>query len=88
MRKYEDLFLAFWIVHIREFRVKNHLSQERFAEKLRLNTRNFQKLERGNHKPSAITLILFLHQLSDQEIISFIRSFARMVEKADSQEAA
>lgn len=88
MRKYEDLFLAFWIVHIREFRVKKHLSQERFAEKLCLNTRNFQKLERGDHKPSAITLILFLHQLSDQEIISFIRSFARTAEKADSQEVA
>lgn len=64
------------------------LSQERLAEKLHLNTRNYQKLERGVHKPSAITLILFLHQLSDQEIISFIRSFAQMVGKADSEEVA
>ena len=88
MRKHESLFLAFWIVHIREFRVKKHLSQERLAEKLCLNTRNFQKLERGVHKPSAITIILFLYLLSDQEIISFIHSFGQMVEKAHSQEAA
>ncbi|HJB37107.1 MAG TPA: helix-turn-helix domain-containing protein [Candidatus Acutalibacter ornithocaccae] len=88
MRKHESLFLAFWIVHIREFRVKKHLSQERLAEKLCLNTRNFQKLERGVHKPSAITIILFLYLLSDQEIISFIRSFGQMAEKADSQEVA
>lgn len=88
MRKYEDLFLAFWIVHIREFRIKMELTQEKLAEKLCLSTRNYQKLERGVHKPSTITIILFLYLLSDQEIISFTRSFGQMVEKAHSQEVA
>ena len=88
MRKYEDLFLAFWVVRIREFRTKMNLSQEKLAEKLHVNTRSYQKLERGVHKPSAITIILFLYLLSDQEIVSFIRSFAQLVEKADSQEVA
>ena len=88
MRKYEDLFLAFWAVRIREFRTKMNLSQEKLAEKLHVNTQNYQKLERGVHKPSAITIILFLYLLSDQEIISFIRSFGQMVEKAHSQEVA
>ena len=88
MRKYEDLFLAFWIVHIREFRVKNLLSQESLAEKLCLNTRNFQKLERGDHKPSAITLLLFLRLLSDQEILAFIRNFGKLVDAAQSEEVA
>lgn len=88
MRKYEDLFLAFWVVRIREFRTKMNLSQEKLAEKLHVNTQNYQKLERGVHKPSAITIILFLYLLSDQEIVSFIRSFAQLVEKADSQEVA
>ena len=81
MRKHESLFLAFWVVRIREFRIKMELTQERLAEKLCLSTRNYQKLERGVHKPSAITIILFLYLLSDQEIISFIRSFGQMVEK-------
>lgn len=88
MRKYEDLFLAFWVVRIREFRIKMELTQERLAEKLHVNTQNYQKLERGVHKPSAITIVLFLYLLSDQEIISFIRSFGQMVEKAHSQEVA
>ena len=88
MRKHESLFLAFWAVRIREFRTKMNLSQEKLAEKLHVNTQNYQKLERGVHKPSAITIILFLYLLSDQEIVSFIRSFAQLVEKADSQEVA
>ena len=81
MRKHESLFHAFWVVRIREFRIKMELTQERLAEKLCLSTRNYQKLERGVHKPSAIMIILFLYLLSDQEIISFIRSFGQMVEK-------
>ena len=88
MRKYEDLFLAFWVVHVGEFRLRIDLTQEKLAEKLRINHRNYQKLERGIHKPSAITMILFLYLLSDQEIISFIRTFDQLVEKADSQEVA
>ena len=88
MRKHESLFLAFWVVRIREFRIKMELTQERLAEKLCLSTRNYQKLERGVHMPSAITIILFLYLLSDQEIISFIHSFGQMVEKAHSQEVA
>lgn len=88
MRKHEGLFLAFWVVRIREFRTKMNLSQEKLAEKLHVNTRNYQKLERGVHKPSAITIILFLYLLSDQEIISFIRSSGQIAEKAHSQEVA
>ena len=88
MRKHESLFLAFWVVRIREFRIKMELTQERLAEKLCLSTRNYQTLERGVHRPSAITIILFLYLLSDQEIISFIHSFGQMVEKAHSQEVA
>ena len=88
MRKHESLFLAFWVVRIREFRIKMELTQERLAEKQCLSMRNYQKLEGGVHKPSAITIILFLYLLSDQEIISFIRSFGQMVEKAHSQEVA
>lgn len=47
MRKHESLFLAFWVVRIREFRIKMELTQEKLAEKLCLSTRNYQKLERG-----------------------------------------
>ena len=80
MRKSEDLFLDFWVVRVREFRVKMSLSQERLAEKLRVNVRNYQKLERGVHRPLAITLLLFLNLLPDQEILAFVHTFGKLAE--------
>ena len=88
MRKSEDLFLDFWVVRVRDFRVKMGLSQERLAEKLRVNVRNYQKLERGLHKPSAITLLLFLNLLPDQEILAFVHTFGRLAKAGQSEEVA
>ena len=88
MRKYEDLFLTFWVAQVREFRIKMNLTQEKMSEKLCLNTRNYQKLEQGVHQPSATTLLLFLHQLPDQEILSLVHTFGRQVEITHSQEVA
>ena len=87
-RKSEDLFLDFWVVRVREFRVKMSLSQERLAEKLRVNVRNYQKLERGVHKPSAITLLLFLNLLPDQEILAFVRTSGKLAKAGQSEEVA
>ena len=80
MRKYEDLFLAYWTAQAREIRVKKHLTQAKMAEALYMSARI--------HPPCSTTLALFLNQLPDQEILSFIRTFAQMVEKANSQEVA
>ena len=88
MQKPEDLFLDFWVVRVREFRVKMSLSQEDLAEKLRINVRNYQKLERGVHKPSAITLLLFLNLLPDQEILAFVHTFGKLAEAGKSEEVA
>ena len=88
MRKSEDLFLDFWVVRVREFRVKMSLSQETLAEKLHVNVRNYQKLERGLHKPSAITLLLFLNLLPDQELLAFVHTFGRLAKAGQSKEAA
>ena len=88
MQKPEDLFLDFWVVRVREFRVKMSLSQERLAEKLRVNVRNYQKLERGVHKPSAITLLLFLNLLPDQELLAFVHTFGKLAEAGHSEEVA
>lgn len=88
MQKPEDLFLDFWVVRVREFRVKMNLSQERLAEKIHVNVRNYQKLERGVHKPSAITLLLFLNLLPDQEILAFVHTFGKLAEAGQSEEVA
>lgn len=88
MQKPEDLFLDFWVVRVREFRVKMSLSQEDLAEKLRINVRNYQKLERGVHKPSAITLLFFLSLLPDQEILAFVHTFGKLADAGHSEEVA
>ena len=88
MQKPEDLFLDFWVVRVREFRVKMSLSQEDLAEKLRINVRNYQKLERGVHRPLAITLLLFLNLLPDQEILAFVHTFGRLAKAGQSEEVA
>ena len=85
MRKSEDLFLDFWVVRVREFRVKMSLSQEILAEKLRVNVRNYQKLEWGVHKPSAITLLLFLNLLPDQEVLAFVHTFGKLANTGQSE---
>ena len=88
MQKPEDLFLDFWVVRVREFRVKMSLSQEILAEKLRVNVRNYQKLERGVHKPSAITLLLFLNLLPDHDILAFVHTFGKLAKAGQSEEVA
>ena len=88
MQKPEDLFLDFWVVLVREFRVKIGLSQEILAEKLHVNVRNYQKLERGVHRPSAITLLLFLNLLPDQEILAFVHTFGKLAKAGQSEEVA
>ena len=88
MRKSEDLFLDFWVVRVREFRVKMGLSQEILAEKLHVNVRNYQKLERGVHRPSAITLLLFLNLLPDQEVLAFVHTFGKLANAGQSEEVA
>ena len=88
MRKSEDLFLDFWVVRVREFRVKMSLSQEALAEKLHVNVRNYQKLERGVHRPSAITLLFFLNLLPDQEILAFVHTYGKLAKAGQSEEVA
>ena len=86
MRRYEKHFLALWVGQVREFRLDNRLTQEKLAEALHLTARSYQNLERGVHQPSATTLALFLGQLTDQEVLAFVRTFAQLVEAARSQE--
>ena len=87
MRRYEKHFLALWVGQVREFRLEKHLTQEELAEALYLSARSYQKLEQGVHLPCATTLALFLGQLTDQEALAFVRTFAQLVETARFQEA-
>ena len=87
MRRYERQFLVFWVGQVRRFRLGKRLTQEKLVEALHLTARSYQKLERGVHLPCATTLALFLGQLTDQEVLAFVRTFAQLVETARFQEA-
>ena len=87
LRRYERQFLVFWVGQVRGFRLDNRLTQEKLAEALHLTARSYQKLEQGVHLPCATTLALFLGQLTDQEVLAFVRTFAQLVETARFQEA-
>ena len=86
LRRYERQFLVFWVGQVWGFRLEKHLTQEELAEALYLSARSYQKLERGVHQPCATTLALFLGQLTDQEVLAFVRTFAQLVETARFQE--
>ena len=87
LRRYERQFLVLWVGQVRGFRLEKHLTQEKLAEALYLSARSYQKLEQGVHQPCATTLALFLGQLTDQEVLAFVRTFAQLVETARFQEA-
>ena len=72
---------------IKEYRQAAGLTQEKLAEALYLSARSYQKLEQGVHLPCATTLALFLGQLTDQEVVAFVRTFAQLVETTRFQEA-
>ena len=85
--KVREAVPCFWVGQVRGFRLEKHLTQEELAEALYLSARSYQKLEQGVHLPCATTLTLFLGQLSDQEVVAFVRTFAQLVETARFQEA-
>ena len=64
------------------------MTQEDAAELLRMSSRAYADLERGESGFSATTLLLFLAQLSDSEIVELVRAFLKEVLKKENQEAA
>ncbi len=59
---------------IKEYRLKQGLTQKEIAQKLKISERAYGDLERGVTKPSGATFIIFLTLLEDNEVISFFNS--------------
>lgn len=68
----KDTLQAVIAKEFREYRKAYTLSQVRFAQRLRISVRSYIDLEHGLFLPSATTLLLFLLQLNDQELLSFL----------------
>lgn len=63
----------------RKYRQAYALSQEQLARKLGISVRSYIDLEHGLFFPSATTLILFMLQLNDQELLSFLSAMAEVL---------
>ena len=64
----------------REYRKSRGLSQVQFAKRLQIAVRSYIDLEHGLFLPSAITLLLFLLQLDDQELLCFLSAIEEILE--------
>ena len=68
----KDTLQAAIAKEFREYRKVYTLSQVQFAKRLRISGRSYIDLEHGLFLPSATTLLLFLLQLNEQELLSFL----------------
>ena len=88
MRVYKELTQKYLAPQLKSWRKAGSMTQEQAAELLRMSSRAYADLERGESGFSATTLLLFLAQLSDSEIVELVRAFLKEVLKKENQEAA
>lgn len=88
MRVYKEIAQKYLSPKLKPWRKARAMMQEEAAELLRMSSRAYADLERGESGFSATTLLLFLAQLSDEEIVKLVRAFLKEVLKKEEQEAA
>ena len=62
------------------YRKEHALSQAQFAQQLQISVRSYIDLEHGLFLPSATTLLLFLLELDDQELLCFLSAIEETLE--------
>ena len=62
------------------YRKTHGLSQERFAQMMRISVRSYIDLEHGVFMPSTVTLLRFLLMLDDQELLCFLSTIEEFLE--------
>lgn len=73
MRVYKEIAQKYLPPRLRPWRKARDMTQEDAVELLRMSSRAYADLERGESGFSATTLLLFLAQLSDAEIVELVR---------------
>lgn len=71
------IYKAVMAVSILTYRQSRCLSQERMAELLHISTRSYADLEHEKFCCSGMTLVMFLVQLSDDEITHLVNEFRK-----------
>lgn len=62
-----------------EYRKAHALSQVKFSKQLQIAVRSYIDLEHGLFLTSSITLLLFLLQLDDQELLCFLSAIEEIL---------
>ena len=61
-------------VELKQYRMRNGLTQEAMARKLRLSVRSYIELEHGTNLASGPTLAVFLTMMSEEESMAFLEA--------------
>lgn len=88
MRVYREFAKTYLTPRLRPWRTERGLTQEAMAERLRMSSRSYAELERGECGFSATTLLLFLSMLPDDEILRVVKGFLKEVLRLEGHEAA
>ena len=75
MRSCQTVFKQFLNVRLRKFRFSHGYTQERMAELLHISTRAYSDLERGKYSVSALTLLFFMSELHETEVLALLNDF-------------
>ena len=87
-QEYKSLLRQFFSKEIQNYRAQSKLTQEQISELLCMAPRSYVDLENGTYGCSALTVVLFLLQLKDEEILQLLRDVKKELEEADRHGAA
>lgn len=87
-QKYKMLLRRFFSREIGKCRIQLQLTQEEFSERLCMAPRSYVDLEHGTSGCSDVTLVLFLDQLKDEEILRVVHGAGDELRKAGRHDVA
>ncbi len=85
MRQYKQLFDKFLRKYICNYRKKKNLSQEDMAEILCETPRSYIDQEHGKYGFSGLTVMFFMLELPEEEILLFISQFREDLHKEENR---
>lgn len=87
-QQYKSLLSCFLSGEVRKYRTQSRLTQEQLSERLCMAPRSYADLEHGVCGCSGLTVVLFLLQLKDEEVLQLLHSVRKVLEEADRHDVA
>lgn len=87
-QQYKALLRRFFSKEIGKYRARCRLTQEQISERLCMAPRSYADLEHGDCGCSALTVVLFLLLLKDEEVLQLLHGARKALEEAGRNDAA